>query len=125
MNHQSFSLPHQDFPPSLEKNLGTKSKNKSCEKSLILKKSPKTVDKKLEPRLMTRKMKKIYDWKGVNNDYNILKCSICLMDIPQEEEANLPCGHFFCLRCIANWWQSKAKCPCCRKEFAWIKTKDL
>lgn len=44
-------------------------------------------------------------------------CSICLMDVAQDQDAVLvPCGHIFHESCIIQWFTLHNSCPVCRFE---------
>lgn len=50
-------------------------------------------------------------------------CVICRY-LP-ENPYSLPCGHFFCLKCITRWIQKNNTCPLCTTEFVTFKTIDF
>ncbi|KAL0241328.1 hypothetical protein GEMRC1_006563 [Eukaryota sp. GEM-RC1] len=43
-----------------------------------------------------------------------LDCTIC--DTILDDASTLPCGHCFCLSCIAEWLQCNTNCPTCHRE---------
>ena len=49
---------------------------------------------------------------------NVLKedntCSICLELF--YKPSKLPCGHYFCIKCLKNWIEKNRACPNCRTK---------
>tara|TARA_Y100000590_G_C15642864_1_gene985685 strand:- start:423 stop:950 length:528 start_codon:yes stop_codon:yes gene_type:complete len=44
-------------------------------------------------------------------------CTICFLEISEEDKVILNCNHFFCNSCIQDWLnKDKNSCPLCRQE---------
>lgn len=58
--------------------------------------------------------------KGVQLDWDIVSCAICLDAL--KDPVTVPCGHNYCMDCINTYWKAERGqqtyvCPQCRKVF--------
>jgi hypothetical protein len=44
------------------------------------------------------------------------ECVICLDEWGPGAVIKLPCGHYFHVVCVNEWWSEHTTCPCCRRE---------
>ena len=50
------------------------------------------------------------------------ECSICLLNINNDDLCITSCNHNFCYNCLKQWIDKKKKtCPNCRKEIEYFK----
>ena len=59
-----------------------------------------------------------------NEDYQIMRCSICFEDIRCSQQAILNCQHSFHFYCLKEWFKESQTCPICRRDFNLIARKD-
>jgi hypothetical protein len=52
----------------------------------------------------------------VDNVINMDNCSICLLDIDDDNKCVTNCNHHFCKVCLQTWLDNSLSCPICREE---------
>lgn len=59
----------------------------------------------------------IYKFNNLNNNLNKPElCSICY----EKTECFTPCNHFFCIKCIQEWYRKNDTCPYCRDKINFV-----
>jgi len=48
---------------------------------------------------------------------NDISCSICFEDYQCYDIVKTKCNHFYCKKCIDEWFKRSSKCPVCNNEF--------
>jgi len=59
------------------------------------------------------------DFSSVEISFSIIDiyCSICFEDTQCYDIVKTKCNHFYCKKCIDEWFKRSSKCPVCNNEF--------
>jgi hypothetical protein len=59
------------------------------------------------------------DISSVEISFSIMDiyCSICFEDKSEYDIVKTKCNHFYCKKCIDEWFKRSSKCPVCNNEF--------